>query len=176
MSPISQRFALGADGKIDSITLTRHLVQHRFTGLQVRLSAANVRRCTDCRSPRSSAARYRIRDASERLLLADIVDKVRGYRSFVALRHVSDLSGRSGVRHLWPRGQRLRGYRGLEPSYRPQAGQASQVLGGGGKQELVSCAVWAPQTQARELKNSLEVSKQHLNLFSKTTGGLVFRR
>jgi hypothetical protein len=47
---------------------------------------------------------------------------------------------------------------------------------GGGKKELVSCAVWTPQAQASEPKNSFEVSEQHLNLFPKTTCGLVFGR
>jgi hypothetical protein len=49
-------------------------------------------------------------------------------------------------------------------------------LGGGGKKELVSCPVWTPQAQASEPKDSFEMGEQHLNLFPKTTGSLVFGR
>ena len=39
-----------------------------------------------------------------------------------------------------------------------------------------ACPVWTPQAQASEAEDSFEMSEQHLNLFQKTTGGLVFGR
>jgi hypothetical protein len=39
-------------------------------------------------------------------------------------------------------------------------------LGGGGEEELVSCAVWTSQAQAVHPEDALEVREQHLDLLS----------
>ena len=49
-------------------------------------------------------------------------------------------------------------------------------MSGRRKQELVSCTVRAPEAQAREAKDWLEMGEQHLDFLSTPTGGLVFRR
>ena len=47
-----------------------------------------------------------------------------------------------------------------------QLGHLAEVLGGGGEEELVSCAVWTSQAQAIHSEDALEVREQHLNLLS----------
>ena len=56
-----------------------------------------------------------------------------------------------------------------------QTGEAPEVLSGRRKQELVSCTVWAPEAQAREAKDSLEMSEQHLDFLPPATGLHVLR-
>src|SRR5215208_316116 len=45
-----------------------------------------------------------------------------------------------------------------------QLGELAEVLGGGGEEELVLGTVWAPQAQAVQLQDALEVGEQHLDL------------
>jgi hypothetical protein len=56
-----------------------------------------------------------------------------------------------------------------------QTGEAPEVLSGCRKQELVSRTVRAPEAQAREAKNSLEMGKQHLDFLPPATGLRVLR-
>lgn len=50
--------------------------------------------------------------------------------------------------------------------HRDQLGHFAEVLGGGGEEELVSCAVWTSQAQAIHSENALEVREQHFDLLS----------
>src|SRR3954451_19859811 len=47
---------------------------------------------------------------------------------------------------------------------RDQLGELAEVLGGGGEEELVLGTIRAPQAQAVELQDTLEVGEQHLDL------------
>ena len=58
---------------------------------------------------------------------------------------------------------------------RSQAGEAPEVLGGGGKEKFVLSSVWSPQTQTRQTKDSLEMCEQHLDFLSPATGLHVLR-
>ena len=51
----------------------------------------------------------------------------------------------------------------------------SQVLRGRREEEFVFGAAWAPQPQAPEPKDALEMGKQHLDLFPAATSSLIFR-
>jgi hypothetical protein len=42
----------------------------------------------------------------------------------------------------------------------------SEVLGGGGEEELVAGAAWSSQPQAIELQDAFQVREQHLDLLS----------
>jgi hypothetical protein len=52
---------------------------------------------------------------------------------------------------------------------------ALEVLSGRRKQELVSCTVRAPEAQACEAKDSLEMSEQHLDFLPPATSLHVLR-
>ena len=56
-----------------------------------------------------------------------------------------------------------------------QTGEAPKVLSGRRKQELVSCTVRAPEAQACEAKDSLELSEQHLDFLPPATSFHVLR-
>jgi hypothetical protein len=58
---------------------------------------------------------------------------------------------------------------------RSEAGESSQVLGGGGKEKLVLSSVWSSQTQTRQTKDSLEMGEQHLDFLSPATRLHVLR-
>ena len=47
---------------------------------------------------------------------------------------------------------------------RYQFGELAEVLGGGGKEELVFRSVWTSKTQAVEFQDTLEMCEQHLDL------------
>ena len=47
---------------------------------------------------------------------------------------------------------------------RDQLGELAEVLGGGGEEELVLGTIRAPQAQAVQLQDALEVGEQHLDL------------
>src|SRR4051812_11422052 len=47
---------------------------------------------------------------------------------------------------------------------RDQLGELAEVLGGGGEEELVPGTIRAPQAQAVQLQDTLEVGEQHLDL------------
>jgi hypothetical protein len=47
---------------------------------------------------------------------------------------------------------------------RDQLGELAEVLGGGGEEELVLGTIRAPQAQAVQLQDTLEVGEQHLDL------------
>jgi hypothetical protein len=47
---------------------------------------------------------------------------------------------------------------------RNQLGELTEVLGGGGREKLVSGAVWTAEAQAVELQDPPEVGKEHLDL------------
>lgn len=47
-----------------------------------------------------------------------------------------------------------------------QLGHLAEVLGGGGEEELISCAVWTSQAQAIHSEDALEVREQHFDLLS----------
>ena len=51
-----------------------------------------------------------------------------------------------------------------------QLGNFSQILFGGGRSELVSGSIRAAQSQSVEFEDALEVSEQHLDLFSLPAG------
>ena len=44
--------------------------------------------------------------------------------------------------------------------------ELSEVLGGGGEEEFVTCTVWTLQSQASEAEDAFEMGKQHLDLLS----------
>lgn len=54
-----------------------------------------------------------------------------------------------------------------------QSREPSQILRGHREEEFVLGAAWAPQPQAPEPKNALEMSKQHLDLFPAATSSLM---
>jgi hypothetical protein len=56
-----------------------------------------------------------------------------------------------------------------------QTGEAPEVLSSRRKQELVSCTVRVPEAQAREAKDSLEMSEQHLDFLPPATSLHVLR-
>jgi hypothetical protein len=47
--------------------------------------------------------------------------------------------------------------------------QFSQILGGGGQQELVLGSIWAAQAQSTEPEDALQMSEQHLDFLSFAT-------
>ena len=53
--------------------------------------------------------------------------------------------------------------------HRDQLGHLTKVLSGGCEGKLVTRAVRAPQSQAIELENALEVREQHLDLLAEPT-------
>ena len=63
-----------------------------------------------------------------------------------------------------------------EGRHGPELGEPSQVLRGGGQQELIPCATRATQSQTRQPQDALEVGKQHLDLLAVVTGALEGRR
>src|SRR5215212_5559329 len=65
-------------------------------------------------------------------------------------------------RHWVGRARLLSGGRRLRD--RDQLGELAEVLGGGGEEELVLGTIRAPQAQAVELQDTLEVGEQHLDL------------
>jgi hypothetical protein len=47
--------------------------------------------------------------------------------------------------------------------------QFSQILGGGGQQELIFGAVWTAEAQSTQPEDALQMSEEHLDLFSFAT-------
>jgi hypothetical protein len=47
--------------------------------------------------------------------------------------------------------------------WRNELGELSEVLGGGGKQELGPSATWPTQSQASHSEDAFEVSEQHFD-------------
>ena len=45
-----------------------------------------------------------------------------------------------------------------------QLGELTEVLGGGGEEEFILCAVWTSEAQPIELQDAFEVGEQHLDL------------
>lgn len=95
-------------------------------------------------------------------LSADIVDLVADFPLVVP---ICDRVGRG-----WGRWRRMRSRlmpSGLcESGHWSELGELSEVLGGGGEQELVAGAAWSAQPQATEPEDALEVGEQHLDLLA----------
>lgn len=53
-----------------------------------------------------------------------------------------------------------------ESDHQPEFSELSEVLGGGGEQELVASAAWSAPPKAAEPEDALEVGEQHLDLLS----------
>ena len=48
--------------------------------------------------------------------------------------------------------------------HRDDLGELTEVLCGGGEEELIFCAVWTSEAQSIELQDAFEMGEQHLDL------------